>query len=197
VLRPLTLWIFLICLSLSGAARADEEVCRRFTESTLAHAMSIIRDTGKSFPQKHAELSGLFESSVDIDWLGQRAAGEYWRRASEQERGAYARSYRAYLTNYYVGSLNEADLATILDINLTKFKTVENNVYHARIKITQSDDDPADVDLHLVEDSAGNCHIHDFTAQGVSMLDSQSEEIGSLGKMGGLVFITDKLSAHR
>jgi ABC-type transporter MlaC component len=198
VLRWLSTIILSLCVGWGGIARADDgaDVCRQFIEVKRDEAISVIKAADKNFTAKHEALTSLFEKTVDIDWLAQKSAGEYWRKANENDRKAYEKVYRAYLTDYYVGALDESDLAGIKDITLTKFKAVDGNVAHARIKISQKDDEPSEVDMHLVEEPKGVCHIRDFTVEGISMVASQSEEIQSLGKIGGLKLITEKLASH-
>lgn len=189
--------LLILCLGWAGIARADDgAVCRHFIEAKRDEAVSIIH-SDKSFAEKHKALTSLFEKTIDIDWLARKSVGEYWRRASEKNRQTYVGVYHTYLPNYYVGGLDERDLAGIKDITLTKFKVVEDNVSRARINITQKDEEPADVDLHLVEEPKGVCHVRDFTIEGISMAASQSEEIQSIGKAGGIQLITQRLGAQK
>ena len=196
MLRLFVAFVLFLSAIAATSARADE-TCRHFIEGARDQVTSVIHATDKSFMQKHEALISLFEKTVDINWLAQKSAGEYWQQASEQQRAAYLNIYRVYLTDYYVGTFDENDINSILDVTLTKFKQAEGNAYQARLQITQKDDEPIDAYLHLVEEPAGVCHIHDFTIEGVSVVSSQSEEIQSLGKSGGLAFITEKLAARK
>lgn len=171
--------------------------CLAFVNHIHDKAITIVHDGKQSFADKHKALEDLFADSVDVKGMGERAAGAYWRGASEAERTAYDEAYRAYVVNYYVGSMDENDIAGIEDIVVTKFNESGKGIYHARLKITQKHDDPVRADLHLEDNNDGDCRIEDFSVEGVSVAASQKEEIQSLGKIGGIELITKTLVSRK
>ena len=190
--------ILSLLIGLCGSSRAYAgDACVSFIDHIRTQTWGIVSDQNKDFTKKHDELAAIFESSVDINWLARNSAGQYWEKADSNKRKEYSKVYGTYLVNYYVGAFDADDLAGIKAIKLTKFKKIEDNVYRARMTIDQKDDEPIDVDLHLVDSPEGTCLIRDFTVEGVSIAASQHEEIQSIGKIGGLELITEKLAAYK
>jgi phospholipid transport system substrate-binding protein len=174
-------------------AFAAEPVCRQFIDGMRERAVAVLHNPQMSIPEKRANLIAVFNAAVDVPATSRTAAGAYWRNASIAERSQYETIYATYLPNYYIGSMDEDGITSIENVALIKFKIREPNHYLARLEITQKNDDPGIVDVQLTEEPIGTCRITDFSAEGVGMLTSQQEEIGSLGAKGGLPFIIEKL----
>jgi len=196
IIRSVLLPVIYLSFATQAFAEDSTPNCRRFAEDLRQEMVTIVHDKNSSFKQKHQALVRLFQEALDMEWIAQNVAGSYWRNAGEQERKAYFKAYVSYLPNFYIGNFDEDDLNGILDVTLTKFKEREPKQYFARTQITQKFDEPIDAEFELVEAQSGKCHIHDFMAEGVSMLDTQREEIRSLGEKGGLPYITERLNAR-
>jgi len=192
---------YIFCLFMSMGASlpahaADTPVsCRQFVEAMSKRAEIIFHDTTMDFMQKRSVLSGLFEGGVDIAWVAQNVAGSFWKTANEKERADYVKAYRAYLSNKYVGALDEDDINGFDKFTLVDFAAAPSNAYHAHLEITQKSDQPISVDLRMEQSSKGACRVHDFTLEGVSLLKSQADQIQTLAASGGLKYVTQKLVA--
>ena len=183
-------------ISPDAFAADDASVCHHFADTLRGRVDSIVHDGHDSFAQKHEKLTRLFEESVDLQWVTENVAGSYWQTASEPARQSYARAYRAYLTNYYMGGVDEDTLKSVGKISLLEFKQLTPSRFTATLQVTQTEDDPIMLGFEMAEAPTGVCRIHDFTVEGVDMLTSQNEEIQSLGAQGGLAFIVEKLNSH-
>jgi len=179
--------------SFSSYAADDQVSCKRFVDTMQSRADTIFHDTAMGFSQKQSALSGLFEEGVDIAWVAQYVAGSNWNTASEKERADFVKAYRAYLSNRYIGALDEDDISGFKDFTLVDFTSSPPNAYQAHIEITQKADQPVSVDLRMELESKSGCRVHDFTLEGVSLLQNQSEQIQSLAANGGLINVTQKL----
>lgn len=175
-------------------AAGENGVCHQFFDTMRTSAVAILRDRQHSFDQRYAELKTLFNKAVDTEWIARFAAGPYWRAASEQERKEFMAAYRTYLADHYIGGLNEDDLNSMKEIKVLNFIDAENNTYRVHTQIEQTNDEPVVIDYMLQEEPAGNCHLRDFTLEGVSLLTAQRDQVKSLAATGGLKAVTEKLA---
>ncbi len=191
-LLPRVAIFFTLILSPSIGSAAGSD-CRPFADHLRHQMLDLINDANKGYEQKHNELETLFIDALDMNTIAQSVAGDYWAEAKPDERDAFFKAYRAYLPDFYVGGFNEEDLNGISDVIITEFTKTSAGHFTALTQINQKYDDPIHAEFQIVTDRSGTCHIVDFKAEGVSMLDIQREEMLLLGTQGGLPFITKKL----
>ena len=189
------LLIALTGLLISSSAWASD-ACHSFIDKEHAHIIAVLHDTQAGYAQKKAELTRIFNESVDADWLARFVAGAYWQKASDAQRGEYVKVYRDFITHNYIGTLDEDDIKSFTDLVLVEFKPLGGPNYEARARIEQKDDEPIILDLKLTEVPAGVCHVRDFSVEGVSLLAIQHDEMEMLGQSGGLPAITKTLKEH-
>ena len=188
----LFLWGFLVSTAASSWAGED---CKQFANGLRQEMVDIIHDEHRTFLQKHTALTALFSHAMDMDAIAQYAAGEYWDKATSPQRIAYFKAYSAYLPDFYISNFNEEDLNGIIDVAIDDIHETSPQHYIAQTRITQKYDETIQAEFQLVAGNGG-CRIHDFKADGVSMMDMQREQIYSLGEKGGLPYITGQLVAR-
>jgi ABC-type transporter MlaC component len=180
--------------SFPSNAADDQSICKHFIDTMHSQTDAVFHDAHMSFTQKRSTLSRLFEEGIDTAWIAQYVAGSYWNTVNDYERGEFVKAYRAYLSDKYVGAMNEDDINSMWNFTLVDFIPSPPNGYQAHIEISQKTDDPISIDLRMEESPAGVCHVHDFILEGVSLLQSQREQIQSLAAKGGLKYVTQRLA---
>ena len=178
------------------AANAEDPACRIFQESVLAKVLSVLRDTSLPYAKKHDVYVELFKQSLGMQAIVRQVAAGYWNNASAEDRAAFLEAYSDYLAHFYVGAFSEKDMADIVDIKLVKFKEREPRHYLVHIEVDLRTEAPVIGEMYLVETLPGVCHIIDLNAEGIDLIESQREEILSLGEQGGLPFIIKRLKQH-
>ena len=193
--RIMVVLLLAVCVTYgnSGCAAEAQPPCRHFFDSVHANMDAILRDNQTSFVQKRSALTALFEQAMDADWIARFVAQGYWDKASEQQRQDFVKAYKPYLSDHYIGALDEDDLNEMLSLAVVDFKPTGNSRYLARTQITLKKDDPVVFDLRLEEQPAGVCHVRDFTIEGVSQISTQRDEIQAQAGQGGLKVVTQKL----
>ena len=185
------------CLTVSTSAfAADASACDQFARTVTQDVIKIFHETGKTVTQKRTELSNIFQSSVDINWIGKFVIGRYWRDASDEEKAAYLKAYRTYLTNTYISKFDDEDGFKVEDIQVTSLAAgSEPNQFVAKTVIKQKADEDVHVDYAL-DVSTGKCQVQDITVEGVSLLVSQRSEFQSLAGSSGIKGVIAALQKH-
>ncbi len=190
-LRTVIAAFLLLC---AGPAFADPEAdCKALVYGLPASIEGIIKLSG----DRKAKLAVLFNQTVDREYIGRHAAGLFWHHATNAQREAYLKAYVEYLPDLYLNAFSDEDLDDLLSITITKFAPATGGEFDAEAFITQKGEDGIRVVIATAHDATGKCAIRDFTAGGVSILASQTEEIRTLGASGGLPYITQKLEARK
>jgi ABC-type transporter MlaC component len=187
--------LVLTCIVFSVPAFAGDNVCRDFFNTMKGRVNGVFHDRKKGFSEKKSALAGLFKEAMDVEWVSRFSAGVYWRTASEQERSDFSKAYQDYLSDHYVGAIDDEDFEEMLDFSMIDFKATESNGYagfKVRSQVARKVNAPIEIDFSLKEDKGG-CHVRDFTVEGISQIINQRDQIQSLAANGGLKHVTQRL----
>ena len=179
----------------SPAAYADDmtSICGRFASSLNGQINGILGNNQMVFTDKRAKLTAMFEQDVDVPWMAQHVAGSAWTAATEQDRADFVAAYRKYLSQHYMGSLDEGDFREMFAIKTLDFKMFSDGMYAAHTEVARYADEPLSFDLKFAEEPVGNCHIRDFTVEGISQVTTQRAEMQQLLATHDLKYVTQRL----
>ncbi len=181
---------FLLCASPAFAAG---NACEAFARTTTSQLVAIFHDASLSEDQKRDHLTTLFQNDVDTNWIGQFALGHYWNTASAEERAAYLKEYRTYLTNSYVSKFDDEASLSVEEIKIASVSPVANSSdYSAKSLILRKGEDDIHVDYLLSQTPVG-CKVHDIIIENVSLLVSQRSEFQSILNSSGIKGLTEAL----
>ena len=176
-----------------ASAVSKDDTCHKFFDSVRSQVDDVLKNKNQSLDEMKTAFKGVFEKAVDSDVIARYVAGSYWDKASEQERAAFTSAYRVYLSNHYVGGLDEEDFQQLQTLTVGEFALNSSGGYLVHTQILRKTNEPMAFDLKLREKPAGICHVEDFTVEGVSQIASQREEIQGLAAQGGLSLVTQRL----
>ncbi|MEI6730810.1 MAG: ABC transporter substrate-binding protein, partial [Pseudomonadota bacterium] len=151
-----TFALIVLFYSSSGYA-GDDSTCKRFFADMQMRVNSILLDKKASFLQKRATLTSIFENSVNVEQIARDVAKDYLNKASEQERKDFLNAYRPYLSDHYIGGLDEEDYNEMLNLVVIDFKPGDNSFYVATTQVKRTADDPMNFDIRLQEQPKGTC----------------------------------------
>ena len=83
-------------MMLSGAAGAavDASKAEAFVKDTTDEGITQIINSQASAAEKNARFEKLFNSALDLKFIGRFVLGRYWKSASEQQRDEFIDVYR-------------------------------------------------------------------------------------------------------
>jgi phospholipid transport system substrate-binding protein len=171
-------------IAIASPAFANED-CSGFTKATIAQVMDVFHNTASSEQQKRQALGAIFQRAVDTDWIGKYVLGRYWRSATPEQQQAYLPLYRSYITNNYVSKFKDEDGFSVDAITVGTVAPAAAGGFEAKTLIQRKGEEDVHVD-YLLENTGGQCHVHDIKVEGVSLLVSQRSEFGSLAGNGGI-----------
>ncbi len=181
----------LLCVAMAAPAQAGNvEGARQFVDKVAADVLNIVKKpTNKELQQ--AELLGLIDARVDIDFVARFALGKHWRTATDVQRADYLNAYRPFLKKNYVSRLTRYSGQTF---RLGKGRADSDGSYVVNMNII--DPNGADVVMlyRVVEaPKNGGYHISDIVVEGVSLLSTQRAEFNSIVTSKGLDYLIDAL----
>jgi len=164
-------------------ALADAKDAQAFIAGLGDQVVAILTNSGLSNQEKLADLKTLLDDNTDLDLVARLVLGRHWRSASEADRKEYVGLFRKILTNTLAARLGDYEGQT--------FEVVGNNALSERDTAVQTRINrlngapPLSVDWRVRQGDGGYAII-DVVAEGVSLVVSQRNEVGSIVERQGM-----------
>ncbi len=185
------LWVCVLCCWATAAWAEKETEVKAFADNLAQSVQDILTQEALGAAEKQRKLERLFDNHVDIDWVSRFALGRYWRTASEQQRRAYQRNYKAFVLKYYTDRLIDH---TGQEYRITEVRTTseEEGEYLLGMELVNTNEPNMLVDYRIREDG-DRLKIYDIIIEGVSMITTQRSEFNSVIANKGLDYLIDVL----
>lgn len=163
---------------------------QHFVEGVSNQALTVVESKGLSDSEKFKKLSDLFAASVDTNWMGRFALGQYWRSFTNIQKQEYLKLYQDFLLYSYVPKFREYNHQ---NINVKKVVSNATNEYTIQTEIVSPEGKAYRVDYRIHQDQQGNYKIFDVIGEGVSLLTTQRSDFNSLLADKGIDYFTERL----
>lgn len=184
-------YFLIIILFLSSNAFADKLDVDSYVHKLMNDSLEILNDTNISQSNKSLKISKMLAENMDTEWMGRFTLGRLIRTVSESQASAFLSTYKNYvITNYsktltlYKGEKVEVQDAQKMN---EEFSIVKTQVY-------KSDGNVINVN-YLVHKVDGNFKVCDVITEGISLINSQKAEYGSIIAGSGIEKLITELKA--
>ena len=170
------LMVAMLALPHGAMAGATVEEAKTFVSNVGASALTIIKESG-SKQQKAKKLEKLFSDSVDVPWVGRFVLGRFWRTATPEQQKKYITSYEEFLVTHYAGRFSEYSGG---EFKVTEANQDEDGNFLVNMRIMSPENQEVIVDYRVHATDGGKLKIYDVVVEGVSMIQTQRSEFGSV-----------------
>lgn len=160
------------------ALTADEAV--GFVQDTIEEVAALLEDSGDA-SAKAARLRAIMEQRAAMPEIARFVAGPAWRGMNEDQQSRFVAAFTGFISTVYAerfqeysGDVKKTDLFT-----MGKVVDAGRKGMLVRTSINAAGEAPVSVEW-LVTDRPGRAVIADIVIEGVSLLVTQREEIGSM-----------------
>jgi len=149
-------------------------------DKVVARINSVI-NSGKSERAMYGEFEKLFAQYGDVRFIAAKTLGPPARSASKAQMNAYSKAFQGYMARKYGKRFREFIGGQIIVRDARKVKSFYEVKTTAILKGTA----PFDVSF-FVSDKSGKDLFFDMRIEGISLVNSEKQEIGAmLEKRGG------------
>jgi len=138
--------------------------------------------------EKKNRITEIVKDKVDLPVVSQRVISRYWKKASKDEKKEFIALFTQVIVNTYASLLNEYDNQEVEylkeEIKKGKYAKVNTNIVLTDKKI------PVNYKLLLRKNQ---WRIYDFSAEGVSLISTYTNDYKSTLKRGGLAGLNEIL----
>jgi phospholipid transport system substrate-binding protein len=150
--------------------------------------ISVAGNKTLSTEEKKSRITIIVKDKVDLPVVSQRVISRYWKKASKEEKKEFIALFTQVIVNTYASLLNEYDNQEVEylkeEIKKGKYAKVNTNIVLTDKKI------PVNYKLLLRKNQ---WRIYDFSAEGVSLISTYTNDYKSTLKRGGLAGLNEIL----
>lgn len=162
-------------LSLPLPARAQNVDAATALVGQLMGELNPLINSGRSEAQLYQEFEGLLDRYADMPIIAQSVMGVEWRSASGGQRRRFTSTFRSYVARKYGSRFRELIGG---EIEVTGGRAIRNFVEVTSIARLRGEA-PFEV-VWLVSDGSGRNRFFNLVIEGINLVITERQEIGSL-----------------
>lgn len=155
--------------------------------NNLSRDIFKVINSGKADAAMFRDFDRVFAKYAAVDTIARSCLGPPWRSTSAAQKKAYTAAFRGYISRKYGKRFREFIGS---EIKVISAKSVKSGVL-VKSSVTFKGSAPFDVDWQVFERN-GKQQMFDLYIEGISMIKTEREEVGSMldrsgGKMDKLI----------
>ncbi len=158
--------VFLTFVVFSAKAELTPSVAEEFIKKVTSDGIEQIINSNVSQEQKDARFEKLFNSSLDLDFIGRFVLGRYWNTATPSQRKEFINVYRQMNIKTWSKRFDEFKGKNFI-FNGTSPSNSQNQIF-VNTTVPMQQGAPAKV-IWRVKDTNGNLKIVDIIIENVSL----------------------------
>jgi len=177
----ITLLILFLILPNNAKAQDLNQESQDIIKYIAEESFKISSDELLSEKGKTEELSKLIMKVTDTQWIARFVMGKYWRRATEEQKTDFIKSYTDYLLSHYIPKFkmcNNDNFKVLGAVNQNE------NIFFVQSKYDK-EGQTARVDFRMVYKNE-KLLLTDIIVEGVSFITTQRSEVSSVISQKGI-----------
>ena len=183
----------MVCIALvafaATVAHASEKEAKAYVQNVSNRVLDIISSEKLSQNEKQKKLITVFEQTVDTKWIGRFVLGRYYNTATAAQKKQYDDIYHEFLIRSYVPRFKDYKGQKF---ELTETRKDGKGEYLVKTLITSANEPSIRVD-YRVRDVGDSFKVSDIISEGVSLINTQRSEFGSVVSREGMDYLIEKL----
>ena len=196
----ITVFLFLFA-SMPGLSQAagDEfaDGAHQFIQTLADRAVTSLAGEKSSSAEQKKRFRKLLNDNFDVKLLGKWVLGRHWRKATKAERAEYLIQFEEFIVATYSKRFRQLTTEKI-DVAGATSRNSKLAIVHSRL--IRESNKPVRIDWRVAY-PRGKYKIVDIIVEGISLLQTQRSEFGSVirqnsGKVSGLIAaLRDKIES--
>jgi len=177
-----------ICTFSSFASIAETGTPTSSLTEAVNLFVSVASNKELSLEEKKVSITGIVKNKMDLPVISKRVVSRYWKKANKEDKKEFIALFTQVIVNTYASLLNQYNNEEVEylkeEIKKGKYAKVNTNIVLADKKI------PVNYKLLLRNDQ---WRIYDFSAEGVSLISTYTNDYKATLKRSGLAGLNEIL----
>ncbi len=177
--------IFVLLLLMNQSFADENKEVESFVNDLGNKIIAVASDNKLKINQKRDRLTTIIDGVVDTDWIAKFVLGKHYRSATDVQKSQFKKLYHEFMVNTYGPKFNGYNGEKFSITNIAN----ENNYYTAKCIFYPKEGPNVNLDFRVRKNTAGNQPkflIFDVVAEGVSLIETQRSEFGTVITNDGL-----------
>jgi phospholipid transport system substrate-binding protein len=162
-------------------ANEQHQAVNQYVDKLVSDAQIVLNNPRLTDEERGNKSKALIAANLDLNWMAKYTLGRYKKQLTEVEQQEFIRSYSQYVIKTYADLIKnyKGEKATIKQV-----ETLDVNEFIVKTEVTKTNGQPPIKVDYLVKNIANNTPakflIADVITEGISMINSQKSEFGSI-----------------
>ena len=188
------MYLFIFTQSLNQSFAGDKKESQNFINALGTKIISVASNNKINYKKKEEQLTHIIDQNIDIKWITKFVLGRHYKVATTIQKERFEELYHQFIIESYVPQFikyNGAKFAITDVINDSNYDVVKC-VFNLKDNATNIN---LDFRIRADKDSSKlKFLVFDFVAEGVSFIETQRSEFGSVITRDGLDNFLDDLA---
>ena len=182
-------YLLLAIIFFSGTAFAEDPNIESYVHNLMNKSLAVLNDESTPHEAKTTKVRQMLSDNMDTNWMGRFTLGRIIRTLSEQEASNFLTTYKDYVINSYARavSLYKGEKVTIASV-----QKMDDEFSIVMTQVHKSDGNLINVN-YLVHQLDGKYKVCDVITEGISLINSQKAEYGSVIASSGINALVEDL----
>lgn len=178
---------FLLLISTNISFADETKNVEKFVNDLGNKIIEIADNKKLNLNQKRDQMIETIDSVIDVDWISKFVLGRHYRAASSEQRSEFKKLYHEFMVNTYSPQFTGYNGEKFSITSIIK----DENFYTAKCLFYPKNNEPViNLDFRVRKNSNPKINseflVFDIVAEGVSLIETQRSEFGTVITNEGL-----------
>lgn len=184
-------YLFIALLLFTSNSFAQDSDIENYVHKLMNESLSVLNDESTTHESKTNKVRQMLSENMDTSWMGRFTLGRMIRSISEADASNFINIYHSYVINSYARtvSLYKGEKVTIDDV-----QKMDDEFSIVKTQVHKSDGNFINVN-YLVHQINHEYKVCDVITEGISLINAQKAEYGSVIASSGINALTEELKS--
>ena len=182
-------YLLIAIIFFSGTAFAGDSNIENYVHKLMNESIAVLNDTSISHEAKTNKVRDMLSSNMDTNWMARFTLGRIIRTLSEAQTSNFIDVYHSYVISSYARAVS---LYKGEKVEIVSVQKMDEEFSIVKTQVHKSDGNLINVN-YLVHELAGQYKVCDVITEGISLINSQKAEYGSVITGNGIDALIEDL----
>lgn len=169
-------YLLIIILFINNNSFADDTEIQNYVHTLMNKSLNVLNDQTTDLSTKTSQVKSMLASNMDTNWMARFTLGRIIKSLSDKEVTDFINTYNNYVISSYAKtvSLYKGEKVEILSV-----QNMDDEFSIVKTQVHKNDGNFINVN-YLVHKVSGQYKVCDVITEGISLINSQKAEYGSV-----------------
>ena len=184
-------YLFAVILFVSGTAFAAESNIEQYVHKLMNESVDVLNNDKLDQAAKTTKVRQMLSENMDTQWMARFTLGRIIKTLSEAQASKFIAVYKDYVINTYARAVSQYKGEKVSIVSVQK---MDEEFSIVSTQVHKNDGNIINVN-YLVQEVSGTYKVCDIITEGISLVNSQKAEYGSVIASQGADALIEELKS--